>query len=259
MTDFTEWAGGLAGVYDGQPCPPGVCLVALTGSGPVPVVIGGDLEELRRYPLDRLALVPSTYGGMVALTTPNGTTRVVCADAMGAVAVLESEAGRMQAAGSLGSGAGDHDALALLWVLMDITTTCPPVQELAARLLLWAWLAHPVRRDTLRPGGDRTDRGLRCLGNADLGGLAGLVGVDLTDPLDAGQIRRLADELGHPALDWDRLPWVVTEQQRCEFLHACLPTRWELAEELRALDARDDLATDVMVGPPLPPWPHRDH
>lgn len=248
-TDFTAWASGLVDECAEASKGVGACLVALTGGGQVPVVRGADLDDLCRYPVDRVALVPSTFGGMVATSTVRGTTRVVCADTDGAVSALEGVAGGGYDASRIGADADDHAVLALLWLLMDVRATRPPVSELVVRLLTWSWLAAPARvgAEPLRPGG--VDVGLARLDAGDLAGLADLVGVELPPKLDAGVVRRLAVALGHPSLDWDALPWVVTEDQRLDFLHACLPTRWALADELRTLDGRDDLAELVMMAP----------
>lgn len=246
MTDFAAWASGLV---DECVATSGACLVALTGAGRVTVAAGDDLDDLRRFPLDRLALVPSTYGGMIAVITPSGATRVVCADGDGGVAVLEGVRGAWEHCDHLEADASDHEVLALLWLLMDVRATRSPVAELAARVLTWGWLASPVRAASLAGSQRAHDGGLACLAAGDLSGLARLVGVGLPAPLDAVGLRALASSVGHPSLDWDALPWVVTEEQRLDFLHACLPTRWALADELRTCDGRDDLADLVMAAP----------
>ncbi len=248
-TDFTAWTSGLVEECAEALRGAGACLVALTGGGHVPVVRGADLDDLCRYPVDRVALVPSTFGGMVVTSTGRGTTRVVCADTDGAVAALEGVPGRWHDDSRIGADADDHEVLALLWLLMDVRATRPPVGELVVRLLTWGWLAAPARPIPDPAAPRSVDAGLARLVAADLDGLAGLVGVELPSTLDAEAVRRLAVALGHPALDWAALPWVVTEEQRLDFLHACLPTRWALADELRTLDGRDDLAELVMAAP----------
>jgi len=249
-TDFTAWATGLGEVCPGAAGCAGVCLVALTGAGPVLVATGDGLDDLCRRPVDRLALVPSTYGGMVVLSCAPGSARSVCADPEGGVVVLAGGPLAWTATTSLGADDVDHDAVALLWRLMDVAATRPDTAELVARLLCWAWLAHPDRA----LGDDVEDEGVRYLADGDLGALAELVGVTLPARLDAEVVRLLATTLGHPALDWDRFPWVVDEEQRLEVLHACLPTRWALADELRTHDGRVDLAEVVMAAPAPPPW-----
>ena len=248
-TDFTLWASGLVEDCAEAAGGAGACLVALTVGGQVQVVRGADLDDLCRYPVDRVALVPSTFGGMVATSTGRGTTRVVCADTDGAVGILEGVPGRWHDGGQIGADVDDHAVLALLWLLMDVRATRPPIGELVIRLLTWGWLAAPsLAGADLTSSGD-IDEGLLRLGAGDIDGLAHLVGVELPPTLNAEVVRHLAVSLGHPALDWGVLPWVITEEQRLDFLHACLPTRWALADELRTLDGRDDLAELVMAAP----------
>jgi len=248
-TEFTAWAielvAGCAEASTGSTA----CLVALTGGGQIPVVRGADLDDLCRYPVDRVALVPSTFGGMVATSTLRGTTRVVCADTDGGVAAIEGVPGCWHDDSHIGADPVDHEVLALLWLLMDVRATRPSVSELAARLLTWGWLAAPTRLDADPTHPSDIDDGIARLGAGDLNGLARLVGVELPPTLDAEAVRHVAVSLGHPALDWSVLPWVVTEEQRLDFLHACLPTRWALADELRTLDGRHDLAELVMSAP----------
>lgn len=253
-TDFAAWVSGLVEECVAPAPDAGAWLVALTGAGRVVVASGEDLGDLRRYPVDRLALVPSTYGGMIASATPRGVLRVVCADDEGAVAVLEGDAGGWVSGGALEAQVADHEVLALLWLLMDVRATRPSTFELAARVLVWAWLASSAREASGVRSGDAADAGVACLAAGDLGGLAHLVEMTLPDVLDAEGLRSLAVALGHPALDWDALPWVVTEEQRLDFLHACLPTRWALADELRTVDGRHDLAAIVMAAPAPSPW-----
>lgn len=250
-TDFTAWASGLVDECAESSRGAGACLVALTGGGQVPVVRGADLDDLCRYPVDRVALVPSTFGGMVVTSTGRRTTRVVCAESDGAVGVVEGVPGRWHDDSRIGADPDDHAVLALLWLLMDVRATRPPVGELVVRLLTWGWLASPswADADPIGPGVGGIDEGLARLDVGDLEGLARLVGVELPPVLDAEVVRHLAVSLGHPALDWGALPWVVTEEQRLDFLHACLPTRWALADELRTLDGRPDLAELVMAAP----------
>ena len=248
-TDFARWASGLADTCAVAACEPGVCLMALTGEGRVLIAVGEDLEDLRRYPVDRLALVPSTFGGMIVTSTPEGARRVVCADGDGEVAVLEGLPGGRETSRRLEVGLPDHEVLALLWLLMDVQATRPAAPELAARVLTWGWLGSPVRAAVLAGSEGASDEGLDCLAAGDLPGLARLLGVTLPTPLDAEGLRALASLLGHPSLNWDALPWVVSEAQRLDFLHACLPTRWALADELRTCDGRDDLAELVMAAP----------
>ena len=250
-TDFSAWASSLVDDCVATSCGTGACLVALTGAGRVTVAVGVDLDDLCRFPLDRLALVPSTYGGMVAMATPRGTTRVVCADIDGGVAVLEGSPGAWEESDLLEARASDHEVLALLWLLMDVRATRPGAAELAARLLIWAWLASPRRGASLAGRDDRSDDGIDCLAAGDLVGLARLVGVGLPVRLDAEGLRTLAESVNHPSLDWDALPWVVTEDLRLDFLHACLPTRWAVADELRTCDGRSDLA-DLLMSAPTP-------
>lgn len=253
-TDFAAWARGFVDERRGASCGERIALLALTGSGWVRIAEGHDLDDLVRYPVDRLALVPSTYGGMVVTALPAGRMRLVCADLDGAVAVLEGHADAGGAAGLLEMPAVDHEVLALLWLLMDVQATRPSVVELAARLITWGWLASPAREEAWARPGVVGDEGLARLGAGDIAGFARLVGVEMPATLDAERLRALAASLGHPSLDWDALPWVVTEDQRLDFLHACLPTRWALADELRTCDGRSDLAELVMSAPTPSRW-----
>lgn len=253
-TDFAAWASGLMDECATTEHDARACLVALTPAGRVPVVVGDGLETLRRVPLDRLALVPSTYGGMIATASPNGTTRIVAADTQGAVAVFAGRPGAWGDGRHLDPEGADHEALALLWLLMDVRATRPSIPELAARVLTWGWLASPVRQATIAAGGDDVDPGLERLIDGDVAALADLLGVSLPEHPDANGVRSLATSVDHPALDWETLPWVVSEQQRLDFLHACLPTRWLLADELRTCDGRPDLAERLMLGAPARAW-----
>jgi hypothetical protein len=61
------------------------------------------------------------------------------------------------------------------------------------------------------------------------------------------RLARLAELVEHPSLDWpmDEPPADLDAQMT--FLHACIPSRWVLADELRSIDHRPDLADLVMA------------
>lgn len=248
-TDFAAWTRGLVDECLDLPSGAQACLVALTGAGRVLVVTGDDPDDLFRYPVDRLALVPSTFGGAIATSRGPDVMRVVCADTDGTFAVVEQRAGVPGWHQRAEPSASDHEILAMLWLLMDVRATRPSPAELAGRLLVWGWLASPARVAGHHGPGNATDAGIDCFEHGDLDGLARLIGVELPARIDAEGLRTLAVALGHPALDWDETPWVTTEDQRLDFLHACLPTRWCIAEELRVIDDRHDLAAMVMAAP----------
>ena len=249
MTDFRYWADRVE-----VDCEVSVvsahrrgvrlfALLALTEDGLIPVSCGSDIASLTAVPHDHLFIGPATLGGMVACTDTTGF-RLVVRDARGRSEVLEGSHGAWR---RVEVGSVDVDAVTLLGELMDIEAHHPPLDELEARLLVWGWLGHRARQ----VGTDDVDPGLRALVDGDLRSLALLMGIDVRALPSRGEplarLARLAELVEHPSLDWpmDEPPADLDAQMT--FLHACIPSRWVLADELRSIDHRPDLADLVMA------------
>lgn len=221
-------------------------LVALTHDGVIPIVAGPNLSSLSWYPPDRLALGPVTYGGMV-VDRSDRHTRMVCANTAGHVRVWStSPDGKRWVLPE----PGEHDAVGLLWRLMDPRATRPGFAELMGRLLLWGWLERP---EVSGGGGPVTNvqvaLGVRDFALADLAGLAHRLGVDLAPAVTAERFEPVASQIGHPSFGWSDGPPDVDTVGRLDYLHACIPYRWSLAHDLRKRFQRPDLAELVLAAP----------
>jgi hypothetical protein len=248
MTDLSGWFVSVVEAPSAG-TPEGFELYAFTSDGLVRLSGGPTLASLVMLPPDRLALGPVTFGGMVVARFPGGRT-FVCVDDAGGLEVWHDGQDGHRRAEPTGD---DHEAAALLWRLMDPMATRPGARELLARLLLWAWIDRSVAVDCvglevafaelhLRPGIEAFSAGrLRRLGR-----LLGVTVGDLTTPED---IRLAASVLDHPDLDWTGFAGDEDTDQQLDFLHACIPTRWAMADDLRVNCRRPDLATMVMAAP----------
>lgn len=245
MNDLDPWVDDAAGLLGASTA--GAVLIALAGPGPIRMASGADLASLARLPADRLALGPATLGGIVATRTSNGW-RLVIADEHGAISSRVVRPAHRQPR-PVPSEPQDLDAAALLWRLQHPgATRCGPV-ELLMRLLLWAWFDHPQRLLGNDDGATSVhDPGIACLAMGDVAGLAGLLDLELGPRVDADVIAALVDLVGHPPVPLTQLA-DGAEQHRLDVLNACLPTRWQLADELEAIDHRPDLALAVMAAP----------
>lgn len=243
MTDFEVWATQSHGAPLAASAP--VALFAVTPDGPIRIASGSGVAAIAELPADRLALGPVTLGGMVMTATPSGH-RTVCVDASGDVELLDCDGQQVIVESP---DLDDLDAVALLWRLQDSTVTAVEFPELLARLLLWAWLDHPARS----VGATGPDPGVDCFVAGDLRGLATLLGADVPPlaTINATALRVIADDLGHPPLAWELVEGCDDEDGRLRYLTACLPARWQVADELRTIDRRDDLADAVMAAPTL--------
>jgi hypothetical protein len=246
MTDLSGW---FAPVLDAPAGVAGYELHAFTSEGPVRLSGGPTLPALAMLPADRLALGPVTFGGMVVTLRPAGR-RFVCVDDAGGLEVWEETGVGTRQVGMTGD---DHEAAALLWRLMDPAATRPELRELMARLLLWAWIDRPV--DTGRPAVDiafadmNLMPGIEAFSSGRLRRLGRLVGVEVGDLVTSADICQAAERVGHPELDWTGMVDEDATADQLDFLNACLPTRWSLAEELRTSCRRPDLAAMVMAAP----------
>lgn len=245
MNDLEPWVDAATGLLEVSTA--GAVLIALTDPGPTRMASGADLASLTLLPADRLALGPVTLGGLVATRTADGW-RLVMADEHGAVdcRVVTTPDRRAE---SVPGNLADLDAAALLWRLQHPASTRSGPVELLMRLLLWAWFDHPERpvgNDDVGTSGH--DPGIACLAMGDVAGLAGLLDLDLGPCVDAHAIAALVDLVGHPPVPVAQLA-DGTELHRLDVLNACLPTRWQLADELEAIDHRPDLALAVMAAP----------
>lgn len=250
MRHATMWADRTRAVleesrWDGQSPPdaaPG-WLVALTAQGPT-VIASPRTPAAAHLPADRLSLGPATLGGMV-VSGPPECLRMVLADDDGAMAVVVASGDQLVEEAVT---TDDVDAVALLWRLQDPGVTRTTADELLARLLLWACLNNP-------PHGTAPNLAMEAavasVAAGDLAGLADLLGVGVPMAPDAADVREVAAVLGHPSLSWDDIACVHDELDRLDYLNACVPTRWLLADELRTLDHRPDLA-DAVMGAPTP-------
>ena len=246
MTDFSGWVGtvGLGGPGLGGWSRFELC--ALTAEGPVVMVSGPDLMSLAWYPPDRLALGPVTYGGMV-VRRGGSSVHVVCLDNSGRSEVWHGTSSGFE---PVPSAASDNDAVEVLWRLMDPGVTRPALGEIMGRMLLWAWVDDTQNRWRVSP--DRVDAvvsGVRAYARSDLDALASLLEVTPEVPVTPASIGRLASSVGHPSLEVSDLTVQRTLVDEIDYLHACVPTRWSLAADLRMRFGRIDLAQMVMAAP----------
>jgi hypothetical protein len=247
MTDLSGW---FASVLDAGAVgtPRGCSLYAFTEDGLVKVADGPDLRSLGVLPADRLALGPVTQGGLVVWRLAE-SRRFVCADDAGGVEVWSVDHNGRQQVDLVGD---DHDAAALLWRLMDPVATRPRAREVLARLLLWAWIQHPVSARhagvTVAFASLHLAPGVEAFSAGQLRRLGRLVGVAVNDLVSPDDVCRLAPQLGHPDLDWTDYVDDNDVEAQLDFLHACVPTRWALSAELRTM-GRPDLAVMVMAAP----------
>lgn len=249
MTDFWYWADRVEvdceiSIVSAQRRGVRLCaLLALTEDGLIPVSCGPDVASLTAVPLDHLFIGPAALGGMVACSDGDGF-RLIVRDGNGRSEVLEGNHGAWQ---RVEVELADLEVVALLGELMDLEANHPPVAELEARLLVWGWLGHTARR----VDSESIDPGLRLLVDGDLPGLANLMGIDSdrlppsSEPL--ARLGQLAELVGHPALEWPVDEPPIDVEAQITFLHACIPSRWVLADELRSIDRRIDLADLVMA------------
>lgn len=245
MNDLDSWVDAATGLLEASTA--GAVLIALAGPGPIRMASGADLASLTVLPADRLALGPATLGGLVATRTLDGW-RLVIADEHGAICSRQVTMADRRAE-PMPCDLADLDAAALLWRLQHPGATRSGPVELLMRLLLWAWFDHPERPLGNQDGGTNVhDPGIACLTMGDVAGLAGLLNLDLGPCVDADAIAALVDLVGHPPVPLMQLAGDA-EQHRLDVLNACLPTRWQLADELEAIDRRPDLAVAVMAAP----------
>jgi hypothetical protein len=246
MTDFSGWVSSVALGGPGLEDWSRFELCALTAEGPVVMVSGPDLMSLSWYPPDRLALGPVTFGGMV-VRRDGSSVRVTCLDSRGRSEVwLGSSAGFAR----VGPEPSDTDALGVMWHLMDPGATRPVLDEILGRLLLWSWLDDTQDRWRLALGrSDAIVPGVRAFARSDLHALANLLEVTIETPVTPVSIGRMATVVGHPSLEVPDSVAPRTVTGEVDYLHACVPTRWALAAELRVRHGRVDLAAMVMAAP----------
>ncbi len=246
VTDFRGWVSSVGLHGPGPENWSRFELCALTAEGPVIMVSGPDLMALSWYPADRLALGPVTFGGMV-VRRGRHSVRVTCLDTSGRFDVwVGSSAGFRRALPE----ASDSDAAGVMWHLMDAGATRPVLGELVGRLLLWAWLDDSHERRRLGPGGtDAVVSGVRAFARGDMDALAGLLEVPIETPVTPASITRAAMVVDHPPLQVSDPVAHRTIADEVDYLHACIPTRWSLADELRIRHRRADLADMVMAAP----------
>lgn len=240
MSDFRPWLAMATMTTMSQPLGEPVELYALLASDAVLMVSGPDVTSLSLYPRDHLALGPVTFGGMVLMADGPGV-RAVCVDHSGAQGVWELAPG-----GPTPVGATPVDATAteLLCGLLEGIEVNVGMSELAARLLLWGWMARSRQLGRLD-----AERVVGAFATAELSALALMCGRDLPDPVTTDAIRSLALSVGHPPLPIpDRVLNGPEDRQRA-YLHAMVPTRWMLADQLRNDFRRPDLAAVVMAAP----------
>lgn len=246
MTDFRGWVTSVGLHGPGLEDWSRFELCALTAEGPVVMVAGPDLMSLSWYPADRLALGPVTFGGMVVRRSDH-TVRMTCLDNAG-----QSEVwlGSSDGFAPIPAEASDGDAVVMMWRLMSPQTTRPVIDEVLGRLLLWAWLDDTKERWRLKLGrAGAVVPGVRAFARGDLHSLADLLEVSLETPVTPIGISRTAAVLDHPALEVANLEAARTLTDEVDYLHACIPTRWSLAAELRNRHHRSDLAEMVMAAP----------
>lgn len=246
MTDFRGWVTSVGLHGPGPEDWSRFELCALTAEGPVVMVAGPDLMSLSWYPADRLALGPVTFGGMVVRRSSQAV-RMTCLDTAG-----QSEVwlGSTDGFAPIPAEASDGDAVAMMRRLMDPQTTRPVIDEVLGRLLLWAWLDDTWDRWRLRSGrAGVVVPGVRAFARGDLHGLAALLEVPLETPVTPIGISRTAAVLDHPPLEVPNLVAGRSPTDEVDYLHACVPTRWSLAAELRSRHHRSDLAEMVMAAP----------
>lgn len=246
MTDFRGWVSSVGLHGAGPENWSRFELCALTAEGPVTMVSGPDLMALSWYPADRLALGPVTFGGMV-VRRGGHSVRVTCLDTSGRFDVwVGSSVGFRRALPE----ASDSDAAGVMWHLMDAGATRPVLGELVGRLLLWAWLDDSHDRRRRGPGRvDAVVPGVRAFARGDMDALAGLLEVPIETPVTPASISRAAVTVGHPPLQVPDPVAHRTIADEADYLHACIPTRWSLADELRKRHRRADLAEMVMAAP----------
>jgi hypothetical protein len=260
VTDFRGWVHrvGLYGPGSGHWSR--FELHALTAQGPVVIVSGPDLVSLSWYPPDRLTLGPVTFGGMV-VRRDSMSVRITCLDTSGNSEVWRASGSGFQ---QQQPEASDVDAIAVMWRLMDAQATRPVIDEILGRLLLWAWIADSGERWRSDPGfaagsptrwrlvpgrNDSDEPGIHAFSRGNLHALARLLGVALETPTTTAGIGRMALLLDHPSLEMPGPVAGRTLTDEVDFLHACVPTRWSMAADLRSLHHRSDLAEMVMAAP----------
>lgn len=246
MTDFSGWVSSVALGGPGLEDWSRFELCALTAEGPVIMVSGPDLMSLSWYPPDRLALGPVTFGGMV-VRRDGSSVRITCLDNL-----RRSEAWIGSSVGfkRVESEPSDADALAVMRHLMDPGATRPVLDEILGRLLLWASLDNTQDRWRLALGrSDAIVPGVRAFARSDLRALANLLEVAIETPVTPASIVRMAIVVDHPSLEVPGLVAPRTLTSEIDYLHACVPTRWALAAELRVRHGRADLAEMVMAAP----------
>lgn len=216
-------------------------LHALMATHPVLIIAGMDLTSLTFYPPAHLALGPVTFGGLVVVRT-EGSARLVCADHAGAVEVWEGGTNPIP----VEVADTDRGAVDLLQRLMVPPNPAPSASELMARLLLWGWVAR-IRR----VGRTDNDDAVKAFASGDLEGLAAHNGLDLPPERTAATVCSLAMSVEHPELGLPPSLVDASQDRQLGYLHALLPARWMLADELRRSHRRHDLAAMVMAAPAL--------
>jgi hypothetical protein len=258
MTDFSGWVTRIGLYGPGSERWSRFELYALTAQGPVLTVSGPDLMSLSWYPPDRLALGPLTFGGMV-VRRDSTSVRITCLDKSGRSEVWRASTTSLE---QQPPETSDVDAIALMWRLMDPKLTRPVIDEILGRLLLWAWLADAQEQWRHDPGivhgrysrwhiapgrGAGDEPGVLAFSRANLHGLARLLGVALETPTTPAGIGRLALLLDHPPLSVPEDSRTLADE--LDYLHACVPTRWSMAADLRSVHRRGDLAEMIMTAP----------
>lgn len=216
-------------------------LHALMATHPVLIVAGADLTSLTVYPPAHLALGPVTFGGMVVVRTPK-SVRLVCADHAGTVEVWEGGPNPVP----IDDVDADRPVINLLERLMAPPAPAPSASELMARLLLWGWVAR-VRR----VGRTDIDDAVKAFASGDLEGLAAHNGFDLPPERTAVSVCSMAISVEHPEVGLPPSLVDAPQNRQLGYLHALLPARWMLADELRRSHRRPDLAAMVMAAPAL--------
>jgi hypothetical protein len=242
MDEFRPWVAMIDTQASRGALGEPVELHALMAHELVFIVSGADVREVSLYPPAHLALGPVTYGGMVRCRTGEGS-RAVCANHAGAVAVFHATPGRISAVPSAGA---DEPAIKLLTELMDPAVGRPSPAELMARMVAWAWLtaSHRVGRTDI-------DQAVKAFASSDLDSLATLGGIVLPEVISVEAICTMAITIGHPRLELPASVQRDTTERQLAYLHALLPTRWMLANEIRQVHRRPDLAAMVMATPAL--------
>jgi hypothetical protein len=260
MTDFRGWVHRVGLHGPGSEQWSRFELYALTAQGPVVMLSGPDLVSLSSYPPDRVALGPVTFGGMV-VRRDRTSVRITCLDKTGNTEVWRASGSSLR---PRQPGPSDADAIALMWHLMDAQATRPVIDEILGRLLLWAWIADsgehwrsyrgmagrgPGRWHMSSGRSESDEPGIHAFSRGNISDLARLLGVTLETPTTTAGIGRMALLLDHPPLEMPGPMTGRTLTDEVDFLHACVPTRWSMAADLRSIHRRGDLAEMVMAAP----------